>query len=146
MGEGRWCCQGDRSSLEREQSLGKVWSSKVRRPAPKGTVQGRWQGIWGLPLKPAASQGSELIATGHSVGGQQRFGTAKLIQCQCPSRESEVCRESLTSQEAMPVKPSGSLSTLFLETQPVATVCPLISYLGKILPLENTEYRFGEFL
>lgn len=43
----------------------------------------------------------------------------------------------------MLVKPSGSLSALYLKTQGVTAACPLISYLGKIPPLENTEYRFG---
>lgn len=45
----------------------------------------------------------------------------------------------------MLVKRSSSLSTLFLKTQLVTSACPLISSLGKLLPLENTEYRFGEF-
>lgn len=39
---------------------------KARRPVPKGDVQGRWQGIQGLPLKLAVSQASGLTATGQS--------------------------------------------------------------------------------
>lgn len=73
------------------------------------------------------------------------FWHSKADPVQCPSRESEICGESLTSQEAMLVKPSGSLSTLYLKMQPVTAAHPLISYLGKILPLENTEYRFWRF-
>lgn len=64
---------------------------------------------------------------------------------QRPSRESEGCGESLISQEAMLVKPRVRLSTLCLKTQPATAVCPLISYPGKILPLESTKYRFGGF-
>lgn len=48
---------------------GKVWHFYVRRLVVKGAVQGRWQGIQGLPLQPAESQGSELMATGQNVGG-----------------------------------------------------------------------------
>lgn len=47
----------------------------------KGAVQGRWQGIQGLPLQPAASHGSELMAPRQNVGGQQHSGRAELIQC-----------------------------------------------------------------
>lgn len=48
---------------------GKVWHFYMRRLVVKGAVQGRWQGIQGLPLQPAESQGSELMATGQNVGG-----------------------------------------------------------------------------
>lgn len=64
---------------------------------------------------------------------------------QRPNRESEVGGESLISQEALLVKPGVRLSTLCLKTQPAIAVCPLISYPGKILPLESKEYRFGVF-
>lgn len=47
---------------------GKIWSSKVRTLVLKGTVQERWQRIQGLPLKPAASQGSELWPPGRAWG------------------------------------------------------------------------------
>lgn len=47
---------------------GKVWHFYVRRLVLKGAVQGRWQGIQGLPLQPAVSQGLELMATGQNVG------------------------------------------------------------------------------
>lgn len=56
---------------------GKVWSSEVGRSVLKEAVQG----MQGLPLKAAPSQGSELMATRHSSKGQQHFSIANVIQC-----------------------------------------------------------------
>lgn len=64
---------------------------------------------------------------------------------QRPSRENELCGGSLISQEAILIKPGVRLSTLCLKTQSATAVCPLIRYPGKILPLESTEYRLGDF-
>lgn len=95
---------------------GKVWHFfYMRRLVLKRAVQGRWQGIQGLPLQPAASQGLELMATGAECGGPAAFWHSRADLVQRPSRESEVCGESLISQEAMLVKPGARLSTLYLE-------------------------------
>ena len=81
---------------------GKICSSEVRRQVPKGTAQGRWQGIQGLPWRPAVSQGSELTAAGRRVGGQQRFGSSKLIQCRVLAGKARFVG---TGWEAMPEHP-----------------------------------------
>lgn len=83
-------------------------------------------------------------AEGHWAerGGSAAFWHSRADPVQCPSRESEVRGESLISQEATLVKPAVRLSTLCLKAQPATAVYPLISYPGKILPLESAEYRF----
>lgn len=155
MDEGKRCWQGDRSSLRggrneeskaRAAVWGKVWSSKVKEASAQRGCAGEVAGNLQPATEPSSVPGVRADCHRAEHRGPAVFWHGKADPVQCPSRESEIRGESLTSQEEMPVKPSSRLSTLYLKTQPVRAACPLISYLGKILPLENTNTGLVEFL
>lgn len=122
----------DQSSLKGEQSwscsLEKGLELQSQKAGAQKDCAGEVAGNLGPDTETVSIPG--VRADGHraELGGAAAFWHGKADPVQYPRWTVRYVRKAWP---ATTVKPRGSLSTLYLKTQPVTAAYPLISYLGK---------------